>query len=144
MSSAGNNALTYSQVGAANGTLTLNSTYYVIPVDANNIQLSLTSTGAVAGVPLVWTSSRAVTTTDLYSFTVPAIAGTESYGFWASIDGSGYTQVGSTVTISAFVFPSTSTFTDIGAYDWKWLQARVVAPTAGAMPISVYVHGEKR
>ncbi len=123
--------------------LTLNSTYYVIPIDANNIQLSATSTGAVAGLPIVFTSSRTNTTTDSFTLNVSSTPGSGTFGFWSSNDGNLYTQYGSTYT-AAFIYPSTAAFTDIGNYDYKWLQARIVVPTAGAMPISVYIHGEKR
>lgn len=144
-SAASTSNLTYStaSVGGTSVVLGQGTTYYVIPVDANDIQLALTSTGAVAGAAVVWTSSQAKTTTDTYTLNVSSTPGTGSFAFWASNDGNLYTQIGSTNT-AVFVFPSTATFTDIGNYDYKWLQARIVAPTAGAMPISVYIHGEKR
>ncbi len=119
-------------------------TYYVIPITANSIQLALTSTMAVAGVPMTWVSSATKTTTDTYTLTVPAIAGSPAFGFWYGNDGTNFVQTGSTYTVTSFVYPSSSTFVDFGNLNWRFLQLRVVPPSAGAASIKAIMHGERR
>jgi hypothetical protein len=148
-STTGNKALYYSSavVGTAN-LLTMGSTWYVIPVDANTISLALTSTGAVAGTSVYMASSQTVTTPDVWTVYIATPVGGSSYGWFQSNNATDWIQVGSTYTYtngSSFVYPSSMTYVDFGNIDYKWLQLNVAPPaTSGGMVVKTYLHGEKR
>lgn len=149
-STTGNVGLSYStaSVGGTPVALGFGTTWYVIPVDANTIQLSQTSTGAVAGSAVTLVSSRALTTADVWTIHVATASGPTSYGFYESNDGTNFWSVGSSVTIAdtvSFVNPSTFTYLDFGNIDAKWLQLNVSPPSiAGAVSVKAIMHGEKR
>ena len=149
-------ALYYSTAtsGGTQTALTNGTTVYPIVVDANTIQLSLTSTGAIAGInsgnAITWVSSQAKTTADTFTVNVATAAGASSYGWFGSNDGTNFFQMPgvSTTTIAggdSFIFPSTFTFTDFGVFDYKWLMLNVSPPaTSGAIKIQAIMHGEQR
>jgi hypothetical protein len=134
-------------VGGTATKLQISTTYYVIPVTANSIELSWTSTGAVAGLPMTFVSSTTKTTADVVTLNPTAIAGTPQYGFWTGNDGvtfSTVTAASVTQNVNSYVATSSSTFFDLGTIDYKWLRLNVKAPTGGAMSIQAIMHGEKR
>lgn len=150
----GNYQLQYTSAAVGTATnLVFGSTWYVIPIDANTIGLSITSTGAVAGLAtdgIYLVSSRTVMTTDVWQVNVATTAGSTSYGWFESNDGVNFWQVPGTssttiTTGDSFVYPSTFTFVDFGNVTAKWLQFNVSPPaTAGAIKVKAYIHGEKR
>jgi len=148
-STTGNTAIyTSTAVGGTATALTQGSTWYVVPIDANNIALATSSTMAVAGLPVVLVSSAVKTTADSWLIHVSTTAGSASFGFYGSNNGTDFLQIGSSVTFSggsAYVYPSSATYVDIGNVDWKYFQMNVAPPaTSGAIVIKTWVHGEKR
>ena len=152
-STTGNAQLQYSTAAVGTATnLTWGSTWYLSIIDANTVGLSLTSTGAVAGLTgdVFLVSSKTLTTADVWQVNVATTAGSTAFGWYESNDGSNFWQVPGTATTTittgdSFVYPSTFTFFDFGNIDAKWLQLNVSPPaTAGAISISAKMHGEKR
>jgi hypothetical protein len=151
-STTGNQQLTYSTsaVGGTDSVLSFGSTYYVIPVDANTISLALTSTGAVAGTAVVFSSSRTPTTADVWTVYIATPVGASSYGWWESDNGVDYWKAPSTSTMtftygSSFVYPSSFTYVDFGNITAKWLKLIVAPPaTSGAIVTKTTIHGKSR
>ena len=137
--------------GASLSPLSVNTTYYAIPNGLNSLQLALTSTGAVAGVPIVFLSSAVPTTTDTFTLNVPAIAGTPSIAWAASNDGvnwlpytltSGNIAVPS-VSYSSYFSTGTVNNFDFGYFNYGYLGLSVTAPTAGAVTIKARLVGKE-
>lgn len=145
-STAGTNKLFWSTstVGGTKQEFKQGTTYYAIPLTLNTVEFAETSTGAVAGLPIIWSSSQAVTTTDTYTLNISTVVGPFSYGTWVGNDGSNFVQVGSTNSWTVYPVVSSATFYDFGTIDYKWLQLRVVGPTSGAVSVNTSLHGEKR
>lgn len=136
------------------GTLTplvTGTTYFVI---AGNpaLQLATTSTGAVAGVPVVFTSSSTAAPATTYTLTVPAIAGTPSYKWLVSDDNINWvpyptTPLGQTIagpiSIGSYFSTGTVNAFDFGHVDWGWLGFALTAPTAGAISANVKIIGKQ-
>lgn len=124
--------------------LVYGTTYYVIAVDANNIQLAITSTGAVAGLGITITSSSTVTTANTFTLNPSVIAGNVSWKWQVSNDGASWSDLvtPSSYTVGTnYVYPSTATVVDFGDVDYQFLRMNVVAPTAGALKLKVPVNG---
>ena len=130
--------------------LTSQTTYYVIPINSNAISLAKTSTAAIAGVPIVLTSSLTKTAADTFTMTALASTGIPSYRLEVSNDGSQwmpYTLNADGVTISSVsigTYFSTGTITtwDLGEVGYSWMRMSVVAPTTGAIKIQSSVNGK--
>lgn len=137
--------LTGSTVPAPLATAT---TYYAIYVDANDIELALTSTGAIAGTYITLTSS---TTTGPHTVTLTplAITGTMSFKWQVSNDCVTYqdfTTSSGGVSVSSVTFgtPYTAFVTnwDFGPVNYQCIQAAVVGPTTGAVNLQIRVNGK--
>lgn len=136
--------------GASLSPLSANTTYFVIPsANGNSVQLSLTSTGAVAGLPIVFTSSAVKTTADTFTLNVDAITGTPGVQWMASNDNVNWQPylvtpfniaIGS-VTLSSYVSSGTVTNTDFGHYNYGYIGLKVNAPTTGAINVKARVVG---
>lgn len=126
------------------------TTYYVIPLSANGISLSFTSTGAVAGLAVVFTSSQTKTTTDSFTLTPLGISGVPSYKWQVSNDGTNWydylTTQGnvavSSVSLNTFNSTGTANVWDFGPVDYAFIRLNVVAPTQGAIRIQVVGNGK--
>ena len=141
--------------GAVQTALAVNTTYYVIdqpPYSTNpNIQLALTSTGAVAGLAMVFTSSSAINPAPTYTLNVAAIAGAPSAKWMVSNDNTNWVSYPPTpfnITISTIGFggyfsTGAVTTTDFGHMDWGWLGFSLNAPTQGAVNASVKIIGKQ-
>ena len=120
------------------GGLTNQTTYYVSVVDDDTFELASTSTGAVAGDGIVFTSSS---TAGPHSFTVTptAFAGTWSYKGQSSNDGVNFIDLPniSSVTYSA---PGSSIWD--GTINFKYLRLAFTAGTGGGMNVVVTVLGK--
>lgn len=135
----------YSTGTVAIGGLTNQTTYFVIVVDANDIQLALTSTGAVAGVGITITSTNTQTTAHTYTLAPLAFSQGAASGKWqVSEDGVNYndyltTAFNVSVTSQTFaaVNPSTNTVQDFGIIDYNYIQYKTVGPTAGGVQLKV-------
>lgn len=125
------------------GGLTNQTTYYVVPVDANTIKLSSTSAVAQSGVGIVITSTNTQNTADTYTLAPLAIAGQPNFKWQFSNDGISWLDVAvSSVTMSSYVNPSTSTAWDFGTFDYQYLRLNVTGPTAGGILLQVYVNSK--
>ncbi len=135
--------------GAAAPTPLVNqTTYYVIAVDANDIELALTSTGAVAGTYITLTSSS-TTGPHTTTLTPLAISGTSSFKWQVSNDCVTYqdfttTAGGVAVSSVTFASPYTPFVTnwDFGPVNYQCIQAAVVGPTTGAVNLQIRVNGK--
>lgn len=125
----------YTLVSGSNpGSLVSGTTYYGIRVDANNFKLSDTSTGAIAGTPVVTISTVA---TGSYTLAPLAFGGTWGFNWQVSNDGSNfYTLTTSSVTYSA---PSQSVWE--GNLYYRYFRLNFSAGTAGGMSLKVRGRG---
>lgn len=131
--------------GAAIGGLTDQETYYVIPVDSNNIKLASTSTGAVAGLAVNITTQRAQTSANTYTLAPLAMGASNASAKWQySNDGINYLDVPTIASIS-ISSATTSAFAgwDFGVYDYRYLRLNVTGPTQGGIAIKAMLHVKK-
>lgn len=128
--------------------LTAATTYYAIKVDANDVQLALTSTGAVAGTFITLTSSS---TTGPHTTTLTPLAftGTASFKWQVSNDCVNYqdfttTSGGIAVSSVTFGTPYTAFVNnwDFGQVNYQCIRAAVVGPTTGAWTLQILVNGK--
>ncbi len=124
------------------------TTYYAISVDANDIELALTSTGAVAGTYITLTSSS-TTGPHTTTLTPLAITGTASFKWQASNDCVTYQDFTTTaggVSVSSVTFGSPYTAFvnnwDFGPVNFQCIRAAVIAPTTGAVNLQIRVNGK--
>jgi hypothetical protein len=141
--------------------LTWGSTYYVIPLNATQIELASTSTGAIAGVPIVLKSSSTQlgNATITYTLTPSGLVGTPSYVWQVSNDCLYYpapytsaTWNNFTTTVSSISIASTTiagytnggatSITDFYQLDYDCIRLNVVAPTSGAIQLKVIGEGK--
>ena len=151
VSSAGNSPLLYTAPdGATVRTLTFNTSYYAIIVDADNIELATTSTGAVAGLYVTWVSSQVKTTPDQYTLKVASTTLPSSWKWVVSNNGTDWvpfatTTFGQTVpsaTLSAYTSTGTVTMADFGRMSYGWLGLSVNAPLRGGITVKGIVTGK--
>jgi hypothetical protein len=136
--------------------LTSGTTYYTIPVNANSLELSATSTGAVAGLYIIPTTAtvaaNSYVTKSTYTLTPLTILGsTTSYKWQVSNDGVNwidYTTTAGGVAVSsvtilsgAYVATGTVNSWDFGYIDYAYVRLNVVAPPTGEVKLSVWGSG---
>ncbi len=132
------------------GGLTLNTTYFVIPIDYNTFSLSGTSTGAIAGVAITITSTQTPTTANTYTLRPLAITGTPSYKWQVSNDGllwqdftsSSSGVAVSSVTLLSYTFGGASTSWDFGNFGYNYIRLAVIGPTTGGINLYVTMNGK--
>ena len=125
--------------------LTNQTTYYVVVVDANDIQLATTSALAVSGTGVVLGSTDTTSTSHTYTLTPgPWIQGPASGGFQVSNDGVNWANYNSTafnVAVSSNIFtpvnPSSTTIQDFGIFDYNYIRYNVTPPTQGGIVLKV-------
>ena len=126
------------------------STYYVIPGANGSIQLATTSTGAVAGAGITFTSSQTKTTADTFTLNPSALVGTPSAQWVVSNDNTNwipYTTTPFNITISSLTYSSyvatgTVNIFDFGHMNYGWIGLKTVAPTSGAVSFSTHLIGK--
>lgn len=131
------------------GGLTTGTTYFVSQNNPNAFFVSRTSTDAVAGSYITFTSTTAGRGFTI-RFSPLAIAGTPSFKWQISNDGINwidYTATVANVAISSVSFASyNSTGTvnnwDFGVIDYAYIRLSVVSPTAGALRLQVIGNGK--
>lgn len=137
--------------GASLGGLVTGTTYFVIVVDANNIELSTGSTAAVNGVFINMTSSSSATTAHTFTLTPQAFTqGAGSSAKWqVSNDGvnwADYLTTSGNVTVSSQtftpVFPNTSAIQDFGIIDYQYLRYNVLGPSQGGIQLKVILNSK--
>jgi hypothetical protein len=144
---------------SAIGGLTNQTTYYVIPINANAFGLSTTSTGALAGyneLPVVsstaipgtfiaFTSSQTKLTADNYTLAATVFAGTPS-GLWqVSNDGQNWSTYASSGTV--ILAPSggvqQSLAGDFGTINFAFIRFNLnTPPTGGALQFAIEPNGK--
>lgn len=135
----------YSSGTIAIGGLTNQTTYYVIPVDANTLQLAITSTGAVAGLGITLTSSSTQTTAHTYTLAPLAISGTPSFKWQASDDGVSWNDVAiSSVTVTSYTFGGASNAWDFGDWNWNYVRLNAIGPTTGGLNLLATLNGKHK
>jgi hypothetical protein len=116
------------------------TTYYVIPVDANNIKLAERSTDAVAGVFITMTSSAAPSHT--YTLSPLSIGGTSSFKWEVSTNNVNWSDMAvASVTISDYGTLPLTTSWDLDTSK-DYVRLSLISPTAGALNLSVLVNGQ--
>lgn len=127
--------------------LVVNTTYYAIRIDANNFALALTSTGAAAGLPIIFTSSQTKTAADSFTLNATALTGTPVFQLQSSNDGVNFNAVtagenGSSIASQTFASPYTagSTTWAIGTFPWRYLRLLYSGPTTGGTNFTFYVN----
>lgn len=129
------------------GGLSSGSTYYAIPVDANDFMLSKYSTSAVAGVDLVViTSTNTQLTAHTYTLAPLPIAGIPSFKWQVSNDNQTWSDLSvSSVTMgdtgTAYATPPSITFWSFGYIGTRYIRLNVTAPTAGGIFLKVFTIG---
>lgn len=139
----------FTDVGGGLSPLVVGTTYFAIPGASGSVQLALTSTGAVAGIPIVFTSSVVKTTADVFTLNIPAIAGTPTATWAASNDNVHwlpYTLTPFNVAIpsetySAYFSTGSVNNFDFGHFNYSYIGLNVVAPTAGAISVLAHIVG---
>lgn len=145
------------EVKFTSGTVNLNplinqTSYYVISVDANDIELSLTSTGAIAGTFITLTSSS---TAGPHTFTLTplAIVGSDVLTWTASndcVNFSPITVTATNVTVPTNVMAATAAQTiygyDFGNVDYRCLKITNSGPSTagnGGYSTSIWAYGKR-
>lgn len=132
----------YSTAGGTIGGLTNQTTYYAIPVDANSLKLASSQANALLGTGLVVSSTSTQTTAHVYTLTPTPIAGTPSFKWQVSNDGSSWIDLAvSSVTVSAYSNPPASTLWSFGFIGTRYLRLNVIAPTSGGLNLNVQLIG---
>jgi hypothetical protein len=123
------------------GGLTNQTTYYAIPVDANDIELAATSADAVAGTFIDLTSSSTLSTAPTYTLEpLPSVA-PASLQWEVSNDGVNYFDLAtSSVTISSFNGVQTASW-NFGELGYQYLELYVTAPAQGGLNVVSTLYG---
>ena len=131
--------------GAAIGGLTTQTTYYVIPIDANNIYLSSTNALAIT-VPVSTnthndiTTQRAQTTANTYTLTPLAISGTPGFYWQGSNDGTNFFNINiSSVSMTSYTLGGATVGFDFDNYNFTQLFLNVAGPTTGGIYLKANV-----
>ena len=128
--------------------MTTSTTYYA-GSNGTSFNLATTSTGAVAGNFITFTSTTAGVGYSL-KFAPLAITGTPSYQWQVSNDGVNYQNYTvndqgvavSSVTVGTFFSSGTVTTWDFGEIQYAWIRLNVVGPTTGAIKLQVIGNGK--
>ncbi len=130
--------------------LAANTTYYVVPVDANDFKLATTSAKAQAGTADVRLSTQTATGGGSFTLTPLVIAGTPSWKWQYSNDGTNWSDLTTTsagVSVSSVTFSSpytaASTGWDLGFVNFQYIRLNVIAPTAGGLKIKAVITGRR-
>jgi hypothetical protein len=121
--------------------LVVGTTYYPIVVDANTFQLSYTSTGAIAGLPINITAQTA-TGGGSFLLSPSPLSGTAGFKWQESNDDANWIDV----NVSSITFGSPYTagdvFWDFGQVNMRWLRFKATGPTTGGVAIAVKANGK--
>ena len=119
------------------------ATYYVYVVDANDIQLAATSTGAFSGAGLVITSSSTQVGAKNLTLTPLAPSGTAGVALYGSVDDVNFFSASAssfTVTMSGSLTANSYSW-PLGYVGFRYLRANVAGPQAGALNLNVTITG---
>lgn len=122
--------------------LSTGTTYFATLVTPSSFGLATTSTGAVAGAFITFTSSSTQTPAHTFTLTPTAYAGTAAFAWFASNDGVNYNSIGGpTIYYGSPSTNSTSQLWDFGQVNYRYLQLQTTAPTSGGLNLVVTVKG---
>ncbi len=123
------------------GGLASQTTYYVIVVDANDVELATTSARAQAGQYVTLTSTS-VAGPHTYTLAPLNFSGTPSFKWQASNDCSTWVDINiSSITFSS-PYTANSSFWDFGVAGMQCIQLNVIGPTQGGMALQVRINGK--
>ena len=117
------------------------TTYYIIPVGADSVELATTVAHAVAGDSfLVITGSNSPS--HLYTLAPLTISGISAFTWMVSNDGLSYSAL-SGADVVAFATPFTAAVKtwDLGDINYRYLKLDVQAPDTGAVNLAAVVNG---
>lgn len=124
------------------GGLSSQTTYYVIPVTANSLELASSKSNALLGIGITVVSTNTQTSKNTYSLTPLSITGNPSFKWQVSNDGSNWNDLAvSSVTVSSYSNPAATTIWSFGYIGTRYLRLSVVAPTTGGLSLNVGVIG---
>lgn len=133
-------AVLYTQ-GALIGGLTDQTTYYAIPVDANNIKLASSQNNAVTGTFITFTSSTSQVSAHTFHLDPLPYTGVASFKWQVSNDNTNWTDLNvSSITIHA-TDPANNFAWDFGPITLRYVRANVVAPTTGGLQLKIDMVG---
>lgn len=117
------------------------TTYFIIPVDANTVKLATTAAYAVAGTPFE-VISGSNSPSNIYTLDPLAITGISTFTWMVSNDGLSYSAL-SGADVVAFATPFTAAVKtwDLGDINYRYLKLEVLAPDTGAVNLAVVVNG---
>ncbi len=127
------------------GGLVSGTTYYVIALDANDLQLATSQTNAAAGTFVSLTSSSTLTAADSYTLSPLAISGTPGIAWEVSNDDASWVALAptvSSVTISSYSNPPAFTGWNLGNLGYRYVEAVVAPPTTGALSVGIIVNAQ--
>ena len=121
-----------------------NTTYYVIKVDSDYIQLATTSARSQQGLYTNITSSSTVGNPHSFTLTPQSYSGTPTLTWAYSNDGTNYINNPSASVLSVTAtYPSATTSWDLGPSIYRYIRLSVVAPTTGGLNLNVIGYGRK-
>lgn len=136
--------LTTAATSDTNFSLYAPATYYVIIVDSNSIKLAAASTAAVAGsyIPL----TKLSTGTAGHTFTLTPVPIADSWSGWFQVSNDSTTATWTNLPIATMTFVSpfvsSTTYTDIGDTNARYLKFTVNGSTCGAANIRVTINSK--
>lgn len=125
--------------------LTNLTTYYVINRTTGSISLALTSTGAVANLAIVITSSNSTTAKTTFTLAPLAFLGVPSFKWQASNDSVTWFDLpvaSVTVVTAPFTTGGQQNAWDLANINYAYIRLNVVAPTQGAIRLQVAGNGQ--
>lgn len=124
--------------------LTAQTTYFAIIVDANDIQLATTSTGAVAGLGVILRTVDTATASHTYTLAPLSFTQGSAGAIWqVSNDGLNWVNYSTTsvnVPVSTYTFTPNGTVTqmqDFGNINYAFIRLNFIAPTQGGVALKV-------
>lgn len=123
--------------------LTAGTTYFAIPVTDTLFKLSNTSTGAVAGVALDITATSTATVAKFNPMSISM--GAAGMTWEASNDGTNYTSIGSSCTMTTVGAGGTSNqIRDFGTFAYRYLRLTFNGVTSGTMRLRAVLNGRRQ
>lgn len=129
--------------------LTVATTYYVVPVDANNFKLATSSGLAAVGTSNVRLSTQTATGGGSYTLTPTPYLGTPSWKWQVSADNSNwqdFTTTSAGVAVSSVTYSSpagvTSNSWDFGPFNYQYIRLNVLSPTQGGVALTSTLNGK--
>lgn len=124
----------YSRPSGDIGGLTTGTTYYIIPIDANTVELATTSARAILGLNINLTTQNAQLTAHTFTLAPLAITGTPGFKWQVSNDGTDYYDLNvSSITMGSYTAPYSTYMWDFSDMNYRYLRMNVTGPTTGGI-----------